>query len=291
MECLVTKLNASVNKDNLVYFDTIEIVLDFENNPTKFFVLYSKSNSTLLFGGVGVEYIPIENCHFTDQSGNVIETDGKYIMPSTPATDVRVTPINTGAVSKFHLKGMSSITTIFKNQNSYLRIPQDYLNKLKYLSLSGDDNNNNIRPNISAPDVDGVNYTDFNYIKDLQINKETIISFTFDPLSDTSQRTVDIASFGKYTAVTTLMLNSSGAYGDIADLGTLTRLNNFAFYNTKIKGTVESLVAGLIASGKSTGSISDVNFNGIVTFNNSPVSAGHKTVSWTGVNNITISNI
>jgi hypothetical protein len=266
MECLVTKLKAVVNDDSLPFLGGIRVKKAYVDSPsgdTQFISLASYST---------IECIALKGAEFystnqlTSTIGNKVMADMGLLTWITNGGDFVIK-------NKYDLKeiGLSTLDSI---QFSDLK----GLSKIKRLELTGH-TTNAIKADLSV------------FAESLPADMETLVLRKCNLTGDVSSLS--------HIALKKLVVSAQvGVNGDISLLN-FSRLERLEVADTSVTGTLESIVAKAISSGRPTGSIvmpymkaiSNVTYQGLPLPSNSNVpSAGmNNTLSWTADGTITLS--
>lgn len=126
---------------------------------------------------------------------------------------------------------------------------------------------------------------DISYLEGSVSKLEKFITYVGD---NSTELQGDSSVFSNCSKLVSIKIPNANIYGDISNFGKSVNLDSFIANNTKITGTVESLVAKLVENGKTTGTIKEFSVsNTNVTYKGNAIQ-GTKIVTWNGVDNITI---
>ena len=215
MDCLLTKLKASVNNDALRLFDGVRIELKphTAGNPAKAYITFLAATKAYLRG----------DGQFTNSSGTPI---GKVMDISAGAVGFYTTP--EGGILEFEGRSlvkeirMVSSTSMDLAEATYL----DNIVSLYVMEPFGD---------ISS------------------LNPETMRSLSLLSLREANEVTGDLSSLKDFTALTYLLFNKTyNVTGNLAILGKLTSLTFMQLADSQIYGSLESFVAAQRSNGRTT---------------------------------------
>lgn len=253
--CLVTKLKAAVQNDELLKIDEFIFDVDIDVNAPNLQRVVQPCNPYY----IPTEGIPVSiigDGNFTDWEGNSL---GKFVTIT------------------------SSMPTCLASPGRYrIKVGNKYkCNKLYSLLFT------------YVP-LDTLKYSDFLEIGDT-IARERQASDTriippvnttmFDVSNEVGNITINTSDFANALNMEHLYANGNFVSGNISDLSGLTKLSLFNLRYTNVTGTVESFVQGLRAAGKTSGTMSLQLYNDGITWKGIPTNqlehtyAG--TLSWT----------
>ena len=210
-KCLVTKLNGSVDNNELLRIGEMRIKVESVESPTK---------DTQGFGVSFVEPTTVEivgNGYFTDKT--LTENKGKSIVVSS-SQGVIVSQATTVAIrNKYKLLNLN---VFIPSGNPYGKNKVLNIDDLKYSTSL-------ISLNLSTMQSSG----------DIA-NLKNLTALTSLSLSDT-QVVGDIANLKNLTALTSLSLGNTQVVGDIANLKNLTAFANLDLSRTNVSGDIVNL--------------------------------------------------
>ena len=215
MDCLLTKLKASVNNDALRLFDGVRIELEphTDGNPVKGYINFLAATKAYLRG----------DGQFTNSSGTPI---GKVMDISGGLVEFCTTP--EGGILEF--EGRSFVDSIEMFDYTSMDLAE-----VTYLD-------NMVDLKVTKP---------FGDISSL--NPEIMRSLSYLSLYKASELTGDISSLKDFTTLTSLYATQLyNVTGNIAILGKLTSLTFMQLADSQIYGSLESFVAAQRSNGRTT---------------------------------------
>lgn len=210
-KCLITKLNGSVDNNDLLRVGEMRIKVESAESPT---------GDTQGFGLAFVKPTTIEivgDGYFTDKT--LTENKGKS-MTVLDSQDIIVSQATTVAIrDKYNLR---EIAVYIKGGTPYCKNKVLNIDDLKY-SIS-------MRLlNVYRTQASG----DIASLKNLTALTTLYLSST--------KVTGDIANLKNLTVLTTLQLNSTQVSGDVANLKNLTALTSLSLNNTQVSGDIANI--------------------------------------------------
>lgn len=256
MECLVTKLKATVNDDSLPVLGALT------------FIKRAMSGQTAV-NNAYVEMVVSEICEL-----KVVEGSGFY-------TDNTVTTIDPNKVKTIYPPGTNYL---YVAPGTKLRLTPKYpLTKL--LLNAAELNVEELAYINELTNVSATLYAKGN------IGVVDMSSYKFISFSNSSDVFGDIAQCKLSSALTHINISDTSIEGDIADaFGACTNLGTLTISRINITGTIESFVEAQRANGRTSGSVkipyvgecSALTYNGVRLATNPPVTSGiNNTLNWT----------
>lgn len=319
-DCLYKKLKGNVSAD-LPILDAIRLVVNWdslESFPIK------PSGGNWFIGGPGIS-LKVDNGSIKVGGTNV---GSEYTSTGQEQDTIDVIPTSSTSTTQIVLKGLSMITRLGRSDSfPYNNVRTDDMEFIEYSGINysiislfaGVDGEQDLAaleyfPNKSV--VSTINFCSLRnaYKGDISIFSQfpsvTVVGGTlarYNPLvygnvsvfngnttiTNVILRDNDgivglIDSFAGCSELKVLDIQTTKVGGNIASMGSCTKLTRLIVLGNSITGTIEELVAAFVDAGKSTGSITiDITHTG-VTFEGNFVS-GTKTLAWNGISNITIS--
>lgn len=210
-KCLITKLNGSVDNNELLRMGEMRIKVESVGSPTK---------DTQGFGVAFIEPTTVEivgNGYFTDNT--LTENKGKSMVVSS-LQGVIVNQATTVAIrNKYKLTGLN---VFIPSGNPYGKNKVLNIEDLKY----------------STP-LTSLNLSTMQASGDIA-NLKNLTALTTLSLGNT-QVVGDIANLKNLTALTSLSLNNTKVAGDISNLKNLTALTNLDLAKTNVSGDIANL--------------------------------------------------
>lgn len=233
-KCLVTKLNGSVDNNELLRIGEMRIKVESVESPTK---------DTQGFGVAFAEPTTVEiigDGYFTDN--NLTENKGKSIVVSS-LQGVIVSQATTVAIrNKYKLYTLNVFIPSGSpyGKNKVLNIDDlKYSTTLTSLNLSSVKAYGNIANLKNLTALTSLTLGNTQVEGDIA-NLKNLTALTSLILVNT-QVEGDIVNLKNLTALTSLTLNSSKVYGDIANLKNLTALTSLTISNTNIGGDITNI--------------------------------------------------
>ena len=233
-KCLVTKLNGSVNNNELLRIGEMRIKVESVESPTK---------DTQGFGVSFTEPTTVEivgDGYFTDNT--LTENKGKSMVVST-LQGVIVSQATTVAIrNKYKLLKLNVFIPSGNpyGKNKVLNIEDlKYSTSLNILNLTGMKVSGNIANLKSLTSLFSL-YLRFLDVSGDIANLKNLTALTEMDVSSTNI-SGDIANLKNLTALTKLDVSSTNISGDIANLKNLTALTKLDVYNTNVSGDIANI--------------------------------------------------
>lgn len=229
--CLVTKLKAVVDNDNLVPLGALKFLVVSQGSPSQITQLFA-----ILGGEVQVpeSYPMTDSTHIANGNYSII-VDDKYDVTSIKCGDSAAL---VGGIDT--LKSVTSLT--------YLAYMNDTENAALKARKFGD-----IASLANLTGLTRIQMPHTSVSGDIA-SLSVLTSLTYINLGNTLVKG-DIANLASLTALTSISLSVTKVSGNIAALAVLTLCNTFSISATNIGGSIEEFVSASIESGKNTGSI------------------------------------
>ena len=233
-KCLVTKLNGSIDNNELLRIGEMRIKVESVDSPTK---------DTQGFGVAFAEPTTVEivgDGYFTDN--NLTENKGKSMVVSS-LQGVIVSQATTVAIrNKYKLLQLHVFIPSGNpyGENKVLNIEDlKYSTSLNSLNLSRMKASGDIANLKSLTSLSNLVLTYTQVSGDIT-NFQNLTALTSLDISNTNI-SGDITNLQNLTALTTLILNTTKVEGDIANLRNLTALTSLNISNTNISGDIANL--------------------------------------------------
>ena len=233
-KCLITKLNGSVDNNELLRMGEMRIKVESVGSPTK---------DTQGLGVAFIEPTTVEivgDGYFTDNT--LTENKGKSMVVSS-SQGVIVNQATTVAIrNKYKLTGLNVFIPSGNpyGKNKVLNIDDlkysTSLNSLNLVSTQASGDIANLK-NLTALTILSLGYTQV--VGDIA-NLKNLTALTTLSL-DYTQVVGDIANLKNLTALTTLSLGNTQVVGDIANLKNLTSLKTLRLSLTQVNGDIANL--------------------------------------------------
>lgn len=233
VKCLVTKLNGSVDNNELLRIGEMRVKVESVESPTK---------DTQGFGIASVEPITVEivgDGYFTDET--LTENKGKS-MVVTGTQGIIVSQATTVAIrNKYNLSALRIFipsgspygkNKIF-NLDDFKYSPLKDLNLAKsqttgdIASLENLTNLTNFFANGTNISGDIANLKNLSALRSLNVSNTKVIG--------------DIANLKNLTGLGELSISDTNISGDIANLKNITALRSLNFYNSKVSGDLQNI--------------------------------------------------
>ena len=315
VNCLVTRLKATVDNPNLDYFDSLR----FRFNKTTFgYPIAAVYKSSVQFGGIGVVikitsgngYIKVGDIRY--QEFTIDGITNASIDTDTPDDDFEFSLIGISKITKLwisYLGTYKGLTLKNPERLMYLVNPKSVLTysnqgiMIYFSSFVEEHPFDESYINNIISDKSGI--TEFRYggtgIPSVSSNQEYANYFklrTTDLSEWTDLKKIlfqpvvtegDVSALENLVNLTDVNLRLKGIYGDVESFGKMTSVTNLNLNGSSVTGSVEDLVSAQYDNGRTNGTISfrcsvepvNITFNGVRT-------AGG-TLSWNSKTDITIS--
>lgn len=237
-KCLVTKLNGSVDNNELLRIGEMRIKVESVDSPTK---------DTQGFGVAFAEPTTVEivgDGYFTDN--NLTENKGKSMVVSG-SQGVIVSQATTVAIrNKYKLLQINAFIPSGSpyGENKVLNIDDlKYSTSLNILNLSNMQASGDIASLKSLTSLSAL-ILRYTQVSGDIANLKNLTALTNLTVSNTNI-SGDIANLKNLTALTSLILNDTKVEGNIANLQNLTALTKLSINNTQISGDITNIYFAL----------------------------------------------